>query len=340
VKTSDYFFDLPEGSIAKYPSQKRDESRLLVLDRASGEGLDKKFFDVLDYFNRGDLLVLNETKVIPARLFGRRKTGGKVEIMLLKNLGGSVWSVLARPAKRLRADEEIIFDDDFRARVLPPNLSDVDAGTRRVELIFSGDVGEKIRSFGKIPLPPYIRREAEESDKTDYQTVYAKREGSVASPTAGLHWTEELLSEAKERGIGIAKLTLDIGLGTFAPVKAEKITEHKMHSESFEIPPETASAINETRLRGGRVVACGTTVCRALEASAGEAGRGETNIFIYPSYQFKIVDALLTNFHLPGSTLLMLVSAFAGRERILAAYAEAARKGYRFFSYGDAMLIV
>ncbi|HBN09707.1 MAG TPA: tRNA preQ1(34) S-adenosylmethionine ribosyltransferase-isomerase QueA [Cyanobacteria bacterium UBA8530] len=343
---SDFDFELPPERIAQTPAARRDESRLLVLDRLGGS-LEHAFFrNLLARLNQGDLLVLNDTKVLPARLYGKREGGGRTELLLLEEVEKDVWTALARPAKRLRKGSLILFGEGaLKGEV----LEDRPDGEKKV--FFSGEksVFELIHSLGEMPLPPYISERSSEEGR--YQTVYASPEGSVAAPTAGLHFTEGLLEELKQKGIEVRFLTLHVGIGTFRPVSVERVEDHAMHSERFWLSPETASCIEETRKRGNKVVAVGTTVARTLEHCA-ETGRvlpqsGQTNIFIKPGFAFKAVDALLTNFHLPKSTLLMLVSAFVemkkpgeGREIVLAAYEEAVEKNYRFFSFGDAMLII
>ena len=343
MKTSDFYYDLPKELIAQDPLEDRSSSRLMVLDRRTGQVTHRHFSDILDYLNRGDALVLNNTKVIPARLIGRREeTGGSIEVLLLKRMGGqeSVWETLVRPGKKCRVGAKFSFGDGL----LKGEVIDiVEEGNRLVRFSYDGIFEEILDRLGQMPLPPYITHELKDRDR--YNTVYAKYDGSAAAPTAGLHFTKELLKKAEEKGIRIAPLTLHVGLGTFRPVKAEEITDHHMHTEHCMIPEESARIINETHRLGGRVIAVGTTSCRTLESMSGDdgtvrSGELDTGIFIYPGYRFKVPDGIITNFHLPESTLIMLVSAFAGREHILAAYEEAVRERYRFFSFGDAMLII
>ena len=340
LKTSDYKYDLPKELIAQDPLADRSSSRLMVLDRKTGQVSHKIFRDIVSYLHPGDCLVINDTKVIPARLIGAREgTGGKVEIFLLKRKENDIWETLVRPGKKLREGARVLFGDgDLRAEikeVLPD-------GNRHVQFYYEGIFEEVLDRLGQMPLPPYITHKLE--DKNRYQTVYATYEGSAAAPTAGLHFTRELLAEIEQKGIRIARVTLHVGLGTFRPVKVENVTEHQMHSEYYHVSEEAARIINRTKEEGGRIISVGTTSTRTLESVADEEGlvhpgSGDTDIFIYPGYRFKCIDALITNFHLPESTLLMLVSALAGREHILAAYEEAVRERYRFFSFGDAMLI-
>ncbi|MGH7990719.1 MAG: tRNA preQ1(34) S-adenosylmethionine ribosyltransferase-isomerase QueA, partial [Limisphaerales bacterium] len=349
-------FALPPELIAQHPAPKRDESRLLVLNRASGRVEHRKFRDILGFFRAGDVLVLNNSRVIPARLRGTNaRTGGKFEILLLEENTVNDWWAMIRPGKNARIGTQIVFPN---ATGRPANISAIvaevnDEGHRRLQFSGAPDISHELDSLGEIPLPPYIRRRGESpEDKERYQTVFAKTDGSVAAPTAGLHFTPELLDQIRARGVKICFVTLHVGLGTFLPVKAETLDSHKMHEERFELGEETVCAVNEAKKSGNRVIAVGTTTVRVLESVAAKNAEklnvyaGKTNIFIFPSFQFQIVDALLTNFHLPCSTLLMLVSAFAatgethGREMILSAYAEAIRERYRFFSYGDAMLIL
>ena len=340
--TRDFDFDLPESSIAQRAAP-RGESRLLVLDREGAER-HRRISDLPGLLHPGDLLVLNDTRVIPARLYGHRmlpsgEPGGRMEILLVERVGAQEWEALARPGKRARPGTGIVFDAGLSAEVLERREDG------RVRLRFSEPVEGHLDRLGHIPLPPYIHRADDLADRERYQTVYARRPGAIAAPTAGLHFTEELLREIEAAGIATATVTLHVGIGTFKPVSAERVEEHRMESERWEIGEETAAAIRRTRERGGRIVAVGTTVVRTLESAAREtpaeirAGSGATELFITPGFRFRAVDVLLTNFHLPRSTLLMLVSAFAGRERVLATYAEAVREGYRFYSYGDAMLV-
>ena len=340
MKLDAFDYDLPEDRIAQHPAKRRDMSRLLVLDKQTGAWEDKIFSDVLDYFRCGDVLVLNETKVIPARLFGTRSTGGKVEIFLLRRQRDDVWAVLARPGNRVRVGDTIAFSvPDFTCTV----LAATENGGRIVEFHYQGIWEECLDAVGTMPLPPYIHDY--DGDMERYQTVYAKIPGSVAAPTAGLHFTPELLKKAEEKGVKIAKVNLSVGLGTFRPVEAENIEDHKMHEEYYEIDGLAAATINEARAYGGRIITVGTTSTRVLETVAAANGyvkeeRGWTNAYIYPGYRYKVVDGLITNFHLPKSSLLMLVSALAGREHMLAAYEHAVETEYRFFSFGDAMLII
>lgn len=340
LNKSDFYFDLPQELIAQDPLEDRSSSRLLVLDKESGEVSHRVFRDIIDYLNPGDCLVLNNTKVIPARLLGEREgTGAHVEVLLLKRREGDIWETLVRPGKKCRPGTRLVFGGGIlRAEV----LETVEEGNRLIHFLYEGIWEEVLDQLGEMPLPPYITHKLQ--DKNRYQTVYAKYEGSAAAPTAGLHFTNELLSEIEKKGVGIAYVTLHVGLGTFRPVKEENVLEHHMHSEYYQVSPESATLINQTKKQGGRVVCVGTTSCRTLESAAdGEglvrAGNGNTEIFIFPGYRFKVLDALITNFHLPESTLVMLVSALAGRERVLAAYEEAIREKYRFFSFGDAMFI-
>ena len=338
MKLSDFMYDLPEERIAQTPVEPRDHSRLMVLHRDTHEIEHKHFYDIVDYLNPGDCLVINETKVIPARLYGERPTGGACEVLLLKQLGPKRWETLVRPGKKLRPGAEMIFGDGrLRCRV----VETTDDGGRIVEFECEGSFEAALDALGEMPLPPYIHEKLQDRDR--YQTVYAKQDGSAAAPTAGLHFTPELLSRIREKGVDIVPVLLHVGLGTFRPVKVENIEEHQMHSEYFEVTEDAAQRVNAAHARGGRVVAVGTTSVRTLESAAEDsrlvARRGDTSIFIKPGYRWQLVDALITNFHLPGSTLLMLVSALYDREHILAAYEEAVRDEYRFFSFGDAMLI-
>ena len=338
MKLSDFMYDLPEERIAQTPVEPRDHSRLMVLHRDTDQIEHRHFYDVIDYLNPGDVLVINETRVIPARLFGERAGGGACEVLLLRQLGPKRWETLVKPGKKLKPGAEITFGGGrLRARI----AETTDVGGRIVDFDCDGTFEAALDELGEMPLPPYIHERLE--DKERYQTVYAKQEGSAAAPTAGLHFTPELLDRIREKGVDVVPVLLHVGLGTFRPVKTENVEEHEMHSEYFEVTAEAAARINAARERGGRVVAVGTTSVRTLE-SAAENGvllprRGETSIFIKPGYRFQMVDALITNFHLPGSTLVMLVSALYDREKILAAYEEAVRDGYRFFSFGDAMYI-
>ena len=341
MKKEDFYFELPEELIAQAPLKDRDASRLLVLHKESGRIEHRHFRDLKEYLSPGDCLVLNDTRVLPARLIGEREgTGGKVEILLLKRKEKDVWETLVKPGKKARPGMRVVFGGGL---LIGEILDVLEEGNRLVRFIYQGIFEEVLDRLGEMPLPPYITRKLE--DKERYQTVYAKHEGSAAAPTAGLHFTKELLREIKESGIRIAYVTLHVGLGTFRPVKTENILEHTMHSEYYCIEEESAALINQTKAEGGKVVCVGTTSCRTIESAATEdgkvqAGSGWTDIFIYPGYSFKILDRLVTNFHLPESTLVMLVSALAEREKILYAYREAIKEKYRFFSFGDAMLIV
>ena len=340
MKTHDFYFDLPEELIAQTPIEKRDESRLLVLDKNSGAWEHKHFYDVVDYLRPGDCLILNDSRVLPARLLGRRLPGGGAcEVLLLIDKGDNTWECIVRPGKHLRTGAKVSFGNGELTAEVKEVLPD---GNRLVKFEYQGIFLEVLDRLGKMPLPPYIK--AELQDRERYQTVYSKVLGSAAAPTAGLHFTKELLQKVQEKGIKIGYVTLHVGLGTFRPVKEDEITDHEMHSEYCTSPQETADLINETKRTGGRVVCVGTTSCRTVESWAGEDGTmkasaGWTNIFIYPGYKFKVLDCLITNFHLPESTLIMLVSALAGREQVLAAYNEAVKEKYRFFSFGDAMFI-
>lgn len=339
MKTSDFFYDLPQELIAQTPLERRDGSRLLTLDKETGAIAHHHFFDLPQFLRPGDCLVLNNSRVLPARLIGHRPTGGVVEILLLVDKGGDVWECLVRPGKKLRTGARISFGDGQLQAEITEVLPD---GNRLVHFEYNGIFLEVLEELGRMPLPPYIKEELKDQER--YQTVYSKVVGSAAAPTAGLHFTPKLLEEIQNKGVNLCYVTLHVGLGTFRPVKEEEITEHEMHSEYCVIPQETADMVNETKRKGGRVICVGTTSCRTLESWANEDGTltatgGWTNIFIYPGYQFKVMDALVTNFHLPESTLIMLVSALAGREHILDAYKEAVKEKYRFFSFGDAMFI-
>jgi len=340
LKLSDFDYYLPEELIAQEPAPKRDLSRLMVLKR-DGPQIEHRYFrDILDYLLPGDTLVLNESKVIPARLFGKReKTGASIEVLLLKPVDSRRWEVLVRPGRKVRIGERIIFNNKLCAMV----MDDTTAGGRVLEFEFEGSFQEKLEEVGVMPLPPYIKKQP--ADPGRYQTVYANKPGSVAAPTAGLHFTGELLDAVREKGVNVVFLLLHVGLGTFRPVQVENIEEHHMHAEYYEITDAAAKSIETSRRNGGRIIAVGTTSTRCLESAAGENGKinpgsGWTDIFIYPGYKFKVIDGLVTNFHLPKSTLLMMVSAFAGRENILKAYRVAVKLRYRFFSFGDAMLII
>ena len=340
MKTHDFFYDLPEELIAQTPLEKRDTSRLLKLDRVTGAVEHHHFYDIIDYLNPGDCLVMNDSRVLPARLLGHRPTGGAVEVLLLRDLGDKKWECLCKPGRKMQVGNEVIFGNgELTATVVEVQ----ETGNRVVEFHYEGIFLEVLERLGKMPLPPYIKEELQDQER--YQTVYSKSVGSAAAPTAGLHWTEDLLDRVREKGVKTAFVTLHVGLGTFRPVKADNIHEHHMHAELCMISRETADILNETKRKGGRVICVGTTSCRTLESLVNEDATFEakskwTEIFIYPGYTFKAMDGLITNFHLPESTLVMLVSAFAGRENVLAAYEEAVRERYRFFSFGDAMCIL
>ena len=337
--TKAYWYDLPEELIAQTPLEKRDTSRLCVLNRETGDVSHKHFYDILDYLRPGDTLVMNDSRVLPARLLGHRPTGGAVEVLLLRDLGEKKWECLCKPGRKMQVGHQVIFGDGELTATVVAVRED---GNRVVEFHYEGIFLEGLERLGKMPLPPYIK--AELADQERYQTVYSRAVGSAAAPTAGLHWTKELLQKARDKGVNTAFVTLHVGLGTFRPVKAENIHEHHMHSEFCMISQETAQLLNKTKAEGGRVICVGTTSCRTLESLVNDDGSFEakskwTEIFIYPGYRFKAMDALITNFHLPESTLVMLVSAFAGRENVLNAYNEAVKERYRFFSFGDAMFI-
>ena len=340
MKVSDFDFELPKELIAQDPLEDRSSSRLLVLDKKTGERQHKIFKDIVELLQPGDCLVLNNTKVIPARLYGiRQGTGAMIEILLLKRREHDIWEALVKPGKKARPGTVIEFGEGLLTGTV---MDVVEEGNRLIQFSYEGIFEEILDKLGQMPLPPYITHELK--DKNRYQTVYAKYEGSAAAPTAGLHFTKELLSQIEEKGVQIATVLLHVGLGTFRPVKVEEVTDHHMHSEYYRVEADQARIINETKRKGGRIIAVGTTSCRTLESASDEngllqAGSGWTEIFIYPGYQFKLIDGLITNFHLPQSTLLMLVSALAGREHILAAYEEAVEERYRFFSFGDAMYI-
>ncbi len=339
MKTQDFWYDLPPELIAQTPLPQRDASRLLMLDRETGETRHGHFTDIVRCLRPGDCLVMNDSRVLPARLLGNRPTGGAAELLLLRDLGGNRWECLAKPARKLTLGQEVLFG---QGELVGKVIQELPEGGRIVEFSYQGIFLEVLDRLGKMPLPPYIKEEL--GDRERYQTVYSRETGSAAAPTAGLHFTKELLEKIREMGVSEAFITLHVGLGTFRPVKADDISQHHMHSELCRINEETASLLNRTREQGGRIVCVGTTSCRTLESLVGEDGRffpGSrwTDIFIYPGYKFKAMDALITNFHLPESTLVMLVSAFAGREKVLAAYQEAVRLRYRFFSFGDAMFI-
>ena len=340
MKTSDFYYDLPEELIAQDPLEDRSSSRLMVLDRESGNISHHIFKDIIDYLNPEDCLVINDTKVIPARLYGvKEDTGAHIEILLLKRRENDVWETLVRPGKKAKPGTRLTFGD---GRLKAEVIDVVEEGNRLIHFEYEGIFEEILDQLGEMPLPPYITHKLQ--DKNRYQTVYAKHEGSAAAPTAGLHFTKELLQQVQDAGVKIAHVTLHVGLGTFRPVKVEDVTQHHMHSEFYVVEEDQAKLINDTKAAGGRVIAVGTTSCRTLESATGEdgilkAGSGWTEIFIYPGYRFKMIDGLITNFHLPESTLVMLVSALAGKEHIMAAYEEAVREKYRFFSFGDAMMI-
>jgi len=339
LKVSDFNYELPEDLIAQVPIEGRDSSRLMVLNKTTNEIEHKIFKDIIDYLQPGDCLVRNNTKVIPARLYGKKETGANIEFLLLNNIEKDIWETIVRPGNKLHTGTKVIFGDGLlEAKV----LDTMPGGTRKVEFHYKGIFNEILDKIGLMPLPPYIHETLKEKDR--YQTVYAKFDGSAAAPTAGLHFTNDLLEKIKEKGIQIANVTLHVGIGTFRPVKEEEVEKHDMHSEHFYIKKEDAEKINNAKRSGHRVIAVGTTSCRVLETIADEKGfvketEGDTKIFIYPGYKFKCLDALITNFHLPQSTLLMLVSALAGKEFILNAYNEAVKEKYRFFSFGDAMFI-
>ena len=339
MKVTEFDYDLPEELIAQVPIKKRDESRLMVLDRKNKTIEHKKFKDIIEYLEPGDVLVRNNTKVIPARLYGNKETGAKVEFLLLNNIEGDIWECIVRPGNKLHIGAKVIFGDGLLKSEI---LDTMEGGTRKVKFSYDGIFNEILDKIGLMPLPPYIHESLKDNDR--YQTVYAKYEGSAAAPTAGLHFTDELLKKLKEKGVIIANVTLHVGIGTFRPVKEENVEEHKMHTEHFYIKKEDAEKINNAKTKGKRVIAVGTTSCRVLETIADENGmvketEGDTGIYIYPGYKFKCLDGLITNFHLPQSTLLMLVSALAGKEYIMEAYKEAVKEKYRFFSFGDAMFI-
>ena len=339
MKKSDFYFDLPEELIAQTPLQRRDGSRLLLLDKLTGELEHRHFYDLPDLLEEGDCLVLNDSRVLPARLLGTRATGGGGELVLLRDLGDGRWECLSRPGKKTRPGTELSFGDGELTATVEEV---VEGGNRIVRFHYQGIFLEVLERLGKMPLPPYIKEELQDAER--YQTVYSRELGSAAAPTAGLHFTQELLDKISAKGVKICYVTLHVGLGTFRPVKEDEIEDHDMHSEFCIVPEETARIVTETKKDGGRVIAVGTTSCRTLESFAQEdgtlpAGSRWTNIFIYPGYRFKCIDALITNFHLPESTLIMLVSALAGREQILRAYQIAVKERYRFFSFGDAMFI-
>ena len=341
MKTQDFDYLLPEELIAQTPVEPRDHSRLLYLNKQTGDTVDKHFYDILDYLQAGDLLVVNNSRVLPARLYGHKlETGSHMELLLLEQKEQLVWETLVKPGKKAKVGAKFSFGDGL---LIGEIIEVKDDGNRLVKFTCEGSFFNVLDQIGQMPLPPYITEKLE--DKERYQTVYSKELGSAAAPTAGLHFTEELMQKLRDKGVQIAEVTLHVGLGTFRPVKADEVTEHKMHSEHYLLPPETAELINQTKASGGRVIAVGTTSCRTLESVATFRGKiepceGYTDIFVYPGYEFKVLDGLITNFHLPKSTLIMLVSAFAGFDHTMAAYRHAVEERYRFFSFGDAMLIL
>lgn len=341
MKTHDFYYDLPQELIAQTPVEPRDHSRLMVLDRRTGQVEDRHFYDLVDYLKEGDLLVVNNSRVLPARLYGKKlETGSHMELLLLEQKGNLLWETLVKPGKKAKPGARFSFGDGLLTGEIVEVKED---GNRLIQFSCEGNFFDVLDQIGQMPLPPYITEKLQ--DKERYQTVYSKETGSAAAPTAGLHFTEALMDKLRAKGIKIAEVTLHVGLGTFRPVKAEEVTDHKMHSEHYCLPQETADLINQTKANGGRVIAVGTTSCRTLESVATfrgkiEACEGYTDIFIYPGYQFKVLDGLITNFHLPESTLIMLVSAFAGYDHVMAAYRHAVEDKYRFFSFGDAMLLV
>lgn len=343
MNVSDFDYELPQELIAQQPSEQRDGCRLLVVHRDTGKTEHKHFYDIIDYLNPGDCLVFNDSKVLPARLFGTKKeTGAKIEFLLSKRIEGDTWESLVKPGKRLKPGDVVVFGENGELEAEITGYGE--EGTRHVLFRYSGDFMAILDRLGSMPLPPYIERAAGEEDKDRYQNVYANEVGSVACATAGLHWTPELMKKAEEKGVKIAYVTLHVGIGTFRPVKVDKIEDHHMHFEEYSVTPENAEIINSVKAAGGRIVSVGTTACRTMESTsrAGviQSGSGSTGIFIYPGYTFQMVDCLITNFHLPKSTLLMLVSALYSRERMLEVYREAVESKYKFFSYGDAMIIL
>lgn len=339
LKTSDFYYDLPQELIAQTPLKQRDSSRLLVLHKNDGSCEHKHFSDILEYLHEGDCLVMNDSRVLPARLLGNRPTGGAVELLLLTQKEGDIWECLAKPARKLHAGAEVVFGEGkLKATV----LSETESGNRMVQFSYEGIFLEVLERLGKMPLPPYIKEELQDGER--YQTVYSRVNGSAAAPTAGLHFTKELLERIAQKGVKLAYVTLHVGLGTFRPVKVDDVTDHHMHAEFCMLSAETAQLLNDTKQNGGRIICVGTTSCRTLESLANADGSFEegskwTDIFIYPGYRFKAMDALITNFHLPESTLIMLVSAFAGYDHVMNAYTQAVQERYRFFSFGDAMFI-
>jgi len=353
MRVEDFDYNLPEELIAQKPVKDRDTCRLMVVDRKTGEISHRHFYDVLDYLEPGDCLLMNDSRVIPARLYGVKEgTGANIEFLLIKRVDGEgeTWETMVRPGRRLKIGDRVIFNSEEGHKLIAEILDYGEDGTRHVRFDYDGIFMERLEEIGTMPLPPYIERPSTDEDREDYQTVYSKIDGSVAAPTAGLHFTDELLKKAEEKGVKLAYLTLHVGIGTFRPVKVDTVEDHHMHFEEYSISEETAAIVNETILSGGRVISVGTTSTRSAESAAEldiesgkyllKPGSGSTDIFIYPGYEFKIVDSLITNFHLPKSTLIMLISALYDRENILAAYEEAVEEKYRFFSYGDAMLIL
>lgn len=341
MKTSDFYYDLPKELIAQTPVEPRDSSRMLILNRTDGTVVHKHFYDIIDYLNEGDLIVANDSRVLPARIYGvKAETGARVEFLLLRQISGNRWETLCKPGRKAREGARFSFGDG----ILTATVAEVkEDGNRVVDFDCDENFFAALDKIGKMPLPPYITEELKDQER--YQTVYSHELGSAAAPTAGLHFTEELMAKIKAKGVKIAYVTLHVGLGTFRPVKVDDVTQHKMHSEHYEIPEETARLINETKQNGGRLIAIGTTSCRTLESVATQYGKiipceGFTDIFIYPGYRFKVLDGLVTNFHLPESTLIMLVSAFAGYDNVMNAYKTAVKEQYRFFSFGDAMMIL
>lgn len=341
MKKSDFFFNLPEAQIAQTPIEPRDHSRMLKLNRTTGEIEHKHFYDVIDYLAPGDTLVINTSRVIPARLFGtKERTGGAMQFLLLGQKEKDIWEVMVKPGKKAKTGARFVFGDGLLVGEI---LGTVEGGNRIARMYYDGNFYEILEKIGNMPLPPYITETLEDNER--YQTVYSKELGSAAAPTAGLHFTNELLDRLREKGVNVVDVTLHVGIGTFRPVKADEITEHHMHAEHYHLSQHTADVINETKKRGNRVIGVGTTSCRTLESVASKLGEiredeDDTSIFIYPGYQFKVLDGLITNFHLPESTLIMLVSAFAGHEHTMRAYELAVKEDYRFFSFGDAMLII
>ena len=341
MKVSDFNYDLPEELISQHPYDKRDEARLMILNRENQKIDHKVFKDIIEYLNPGDCLVINNTKVIPARLYGKKDTGANIEFLLLKRIENDTWEAMVRPGNKLKPGSKVIFGEGLLKATV---LEVLEGGNRKVEFEYNGIFNEILDKVGLMPLPPYIT-EATREDNEKYQTVYAKYEGSAAAPTAGLHFTEELLEKIKDKGVKVANVTLHVGIGTFRPVKVENVEEHEMHAEHFYIKQEDVEKINSAKKEGHKVIAVGTTSCRVLESVADENGlmkvaEGDTSIFIYPGYKFKCIDSLITNFHLPESTLIMLISALAGKDFIMKAYNEAVREKYKFFSFGDAMIIL